>query len=808
MTKTTRYLKIFSGLNFADIFLFLATGYCGCTLQDFQVETCNDIGQVVTPDPTGLCNILLNSPILSTSNTYVGWKDLALTSCALLDTTKTLCYRVDTSGGTQRISAATAIVGFDFVTSGIGRRLLTSSNQDLPENNTFMSELDTVISNKIRYMLWNASWSSSGEPCSSLVHAYRLSSPSQYQSTSIMDRHMLKHCLHVRMAGNSTLEKYAPNYTKDDFILSYQGMADAFTDATFMQGMVIQNFPRSFLYLASFGEWAEPVLQTWNSMESFAMDSLVQFINVSISKNRTSSLNVTKGHFSRKLDKAKKMIKFIVPFMHSGSMFVSNNINTVVKNITRQEDALFNQPPLNQPPPPGNNQRRLLQYNVDTASIDENENQEITWKDNLTSIPIDGSIDDSTITMVQMYSTLIGLGSFKESLLPTDLANRWKTGPFNWPFSVVEDEGTDKSTDFYYCPVGQDAANVIVNAFASLHQQLTSPPEVPSFESARVSRSFPRIHYKNPSLFIKNKHLTLPLGTFANISIDSNSSIATTTLGYIIGFFVGNTSESDSGYTASRILKETFVCQFDKVVMKCQSKRTSLVAGAISIFLIIILYCIALGSSAPIFLSFVSITLLILWNVYGYSPACVPLIPPCIVEDVFAVLKWFVPLQMEWPEALQIQPNCAFNSSIPYEECFVSCKASPYNYGDFQGWEASLAWLFCDWDPYWCSTDMVSWSRSMNLPDSFVKMLQQKSDMLISSNYPPNKKFIDAQRFCFASNLIYLIPYVFIFLLVFYGIYAVLLIPFVFFQSLVDFGLNTLVFIHMQHANGNTNNVE
>ena len=66
-----------------------------------QVEPCTDVGALVTPDPTALCSVMMNSAILSTLNSYVGWKDLSVTSCAILDQARTFCYRVDASGGTQ-----------------------------------------------------------------------------------------------------------------------------------------------------------------------------------------------------------------------------------------------------------------------------------------------------------------------------------------------------------------------------------------------------------------------------------------------------------------------------------------------------------------------------------------------------------------------------------------------------------------------------------------------------------------------------------------------------------------------------------
>lgn len=79
-----------------------SAGYCTCPFDDITVESCvNDIGDRVTPDPTKKCNIMTNGRILSTRNSYISWKDLAITECGLLDPAQTYCYRVDATGGVQ-----------------------------------------------------------------------------------------------------------------------------------------------------------------------------------------------------------------------------------------------------------------------------------------------------------------------------------------------------------------------------------------------------------------------------------------------------------------------------------------------------------------------------------------------------------------------------------------------------------------------------------------------------------------------------------------------------------------------------------
>jgi hypothetical protein len=811
-------------------------GYCGCTLQDFRVETCNDIGLLVSPDPTGLCNVFLNSPMLATSNTLVSWKDLALTSCALLDTTRTLCFKVDASGGTQIIAAPTAVVGFEFIASSRRRRrhLLSAAadyDDDGFETGTNFSTTysDEVI---VRSMLWNASWDQSGELCAALIHAYRQNPANNNQPVllSVTDIHGIKQCLHWRMAGNHTLQKYvvlrknnnnsgSGECNNDQFLLSYMSLAKALGDSVCVTAM-LDNFPSSLFYVLSFADWAAPAVKGFEAAEQYAghlQDYVQQFLFRSIDNstsfnNNSKSFNNSRNPTRKKMKRVNMMLGHILPFMHAGTAFVSNNLQ-MTQNLSSHIHAIVDEsilPPnlMGQTSTAG---RRLLQTVLQTANTDNSSNQESTWKDDLGNIPTN-SVYTSEIQMVQAYSALIAAGAYKSALLPADLAARWKTGPFLWPASIAEDQSLPEN-DMWYCPSGTAAANVIVNAFASLQEQLTNTDQATHTNNNTnnnqrlplVSKSFPKIHAAtNIPPLPNNRGIQIPLGPLlGTITVHpQEDQWANFVLSRIIGFFTGNVTVADGGYTASKLIKEYFVCSFDEVVLKCQRKSTTLVAGAFSIVLLLVLYCIVIGYSAPVFLSAISITGMVLWHVYGYSPACIPMVPPCIVEDVLHIVKWFVPLQMKWPKALERSDMCAFNASVPMEQCFKSCRDPPFMYGAYNGWEATLAWILCDWDPYWCSTTAIQWSRDLGLPSTFLRMLEQKSNTLFFQGYDGQDAFIDAQRFCCTTHLVFLVPYIFILLFVFYGIFALAIVPIVLIQSFFDLILQTLAFTHMQTAVG------
>ena len=157
-------------------------GYCACPFTDVVVEQCSHVGEIVTPDPTKLCNVRLNGAILSTNNMKVSWKDLAVTSCAILDKATTYCYGVSSVGFASSVLHP-SVVGFNLLSTGRRRRLLGGGGPYWSAADNLEEGEDDSLAH---YMMWNASWTASGEPCRGLVHAYRSGA---YRSGDTEDHH-------------------------------------------------------------------------------------------------------------------------------------------------------------------------------------------------------------------------------------------------------------------------------------------------------------------------------------------------------------------------------------------------------------------------------------------------------------------------------------------------------------------------------------------------------------------------------------------------------------------------------------------
>lgn len=120
----------------------------------------------------------------------------------------------------------------------------------------------------------------------------------------------------------------------------------------------------------------------------------------------------------------------------------------------------------------------------------------------------------------------------------------------------------------------------------------------------------------------------------------------------------------------------------------------------------------------------------------------------------------------------------------------------------YRGWEATIAWAACDWDPHWCATTVAPWARS----NGFNVLWAELSDKFnaIENEYTGvanGNGRVDAERFCFSITIINVVPYIFLALAAFYALTSVALMPLVVLQWMVDVLMQSLAYIHM-HAPG------
>lgn len=231
-------------------------------------------------------------------------------------------------------------------------------------------------------------------------------------------------------------------------------------------------------------------------------------------------------------------------------------------------------------------------------------------------------------------------------------------------------------------------------------------------------------------------------------------------------------------------VKNILVCDFENVILKCENKRVDTFVGTLAVLCMLLSLYFAFGSTGTLVLGWLSLPVLILWFVYGYTPGCVPMIPACLGEDISSIMTWLLPLHFTWPAELQKIPGCAFNESIPHQQCFLPCSSLGYT-----SWEPVLAWAACDWDPDWCGDSVAPWAGSAGLT-TFQQALLQKHDKVVSDHG------IDAERFCFANTAVLVVPYIMLAIGIVYAAGAAAAVPLVFLQGVADVLFQALAYVH------------
>lgn len=400
-------------------------------------------------------------------------------------------------------------------------------------------------------------------------------------------------------------------------------------------------------------------------------------------QNSTSAPRPPQAFLSA-VERHRVFARDFMPFLHAASMHMSMSLSRQASTPTQWgantsstpsfpysqedlakvvDDVVALGPP--QSRPPGGTGRRLLS---NTTEPDPNAD----WKLRLQSL---GShqgnpYQDTSLGSVQAYSTLVaGAGQSNPNLQTYE---DWLDGPYQWPpLSRVS---------FQTCPSGEAIGKVLVSAFTVLKDHVTDPKPVLTFAHQRVNATLPPLYNytgelqeRPPSTDRRDPLVAFTLGWV--------KSLLTDVIGFdmrrIVGFFSGPTDPGDGTLTASGVVKSLTSCDFRNVI-DCQKKRANTFVGALAVLFILLVIYMSMGSVASLLIGGISVPLLVMWYVYGYSPTCVPMVPECAVRDLLSVVGWLIPLRLEWPAMLQKVPNCALDPGIPYQDCFASCMDPPF----------------------------------------------------------------------------------------------------------------------------------
>jgi hypothetical protein len=185
-------------------------------------------------------------------------------------------------------------------------------------------------------------------------------------------------------------------------------------------------------------------------------------------------------------------------------------------------------------------------------------------------------------------------------------------------------------------------------------------------------------------------------------------------------------------------LKGLVQCNFVRI-QTCADRRSffwsALQTLAVVICLAIVVKSIQLPYAEIILFAFA--IPVFLYVTYGYSPTCAPLIPTCLLGDLFNLLDWVLPETVEWPDSLVTKPGCASVS------CLRSCTDDPLV--GFANYNDHAAWIMCEINRQWAIDTAFSMAGGNSIR---MSILRKCMDVDMWS----------AQRICFSITLVNSMP--------------------------------------------------
>lgn len=199
------------------------------------------------------------------------------------------------------------------------------------------------------------------------------------------------------------------------------------------------------------------------------------------------------------------------------------------------------------------------------------------------------------------------------------------------------------------------------------------------------------------------------------------------------------------------IIQTTVICDFGSVVTCSRHTRDLFVSFFIFVLFYFVMYLMtnAFGFPSLATLFLLSCPFFLLWYVYGMSPFCLPMLPPCMLEDLVALVQNTLPVNFYYPRKLYCDgENPAFfpNASV----CLKSC--TQLNFTDIMD---PLAYGVC-WFDLWTCDKLAGLTDSSN---SAVKALLSDPLRKMHNVTRDNMDDLSAHTFCMGVNSINILPF-------------------------------------------------
>lgn len=153
---------------------------------------------------------------------------------------------------------------------------------------------------------------------------------------------------------------------------------------------------------------------------------------------------------------------------------------------------------------------------------------------------------------------------------------------------------------------------------------------------------------------------------------------------------------------------------------------------------------------------------LVLFLAYGYSPMCIPLVPPCLLLDVYTSLENIIPIYIDLPAVLYTDQACAHQATVQ-ADCLHKCSDAPWEYNT---WHDPFAWLVAELGQNFAdmTLDVMEYVPFIQL-DSLRDNVGVKLAILRLND--TDTLFV--HRMCALSSTYMLVPYLLLAMLIVFG---------------------------------------
>jgi hypothetical protein len=245
-----------------------------------------------------------------------------------------------------------------------------------------------------------------------------------------------------------------------------------------------------------------------------------------------------------------------------------------------------------------------------------------------------------------------------------EMANVWTQGPYTWPPNFHYWKGEQS------CAVVSTAMNVVKNGLdvtMKFYQDAAPGPKKVTWPGLPFNDD-PHLQFQAPA----SADVGEAIRAYADQVLNKT---------YVEEFL------DNAPYAAG--IRSLIQCNFTRI-QTCHDRYDLL--GSVAQVIVVMLAVGFVGKLLEIpyveVLLFVFFVPLVMYSAYGYALTCAPLVPVCALRDLIAILDYFIPESVVWPDALVQTPGCTEVS------CMKSCVDGQHI--GFLSWNDHAAWALCE----------------------------------------------------------------------------------------------------------------